>query len=89
MERASGAVLGEGGGEVDLRGLFTLNQKISSHFVILRAKVRTCVLPIPQAFLARSGLADCRPSNTEETPWRGWASAVGREMALGPALGSE
>jgi hypothetical protein len=81
MERASGAVLGEGGGEVDLRGLFTLHQKISSYFAIPSAKGRTCVLPIPQAFLARNELADCRPSNTEETLWTGWASAMGRELA--------
>jgi hypothetical protein len=84
VERASGAVLGEGGGSVDLPGLSTLNQKMPSCFVILSAKVRTCVLPIPQAFLARSELADRRPSHTEETAWRGWA--MGREMAFGPAL---
>jgi hypothetical protein len=37
MERASGAVLGEGGSEVDLRRLFTLNKKIAPYFVILTA----------------------------------------------------
>jgi hypothetical protein len=37
MERASGAVLGEGGSEVDLRRLFTLNEKIAPYFVILSA----------------------------------------------------
>lgn len=37
MERAPGAVLGEGGSEVDLRRLFTLNKKIAPHLVILSA----------------------------------------------------
>ncbi len=37
MERARGAVLGEGGSEVDLRRLFTLNKKIAPHLVILSA----------------------------------------------------
>ena len=35
MERASGAVLGEGGSELDLSRLFTLHKKIASYFVIL------------------------------------------------------
>jgi len=37
MERASGAVLGEGGSEVDLCRLFTLDQRIAPYFVILSA----------------------------------------------------
>jgi hypothetical protein len=37
MERASGAVLGEGGSEVDLCRLLTLDQRIASYFVILTA----------------------------------------------------
>ena len=37
MERARGAVLGEGGSEVDLRRLFTLNKEIAPHLVILSA----------------------------------------------------
>jgi hypothetical protein len=34
MERASGAVLGEGGSKVDLRGLFTLNKQIASCVIL-------------------------------------------------------
>ena len=69
MERARGAVLGEGGSEVDLRRLFTLNKKIASYFVMLSATKDLCI-PMPQAFLPRRELADRRLCpNTEETPW--------------------
>ena len=79
MERASGAVLGKGGSEVDLRRLFTLNKKIASCFVILRADED---LSTPPAFLPRRELADRRPySNTEETPWERLGIASGRENA--------
>jgi hypothetical protein len=50
MERASGAVLGEGGSEVNLRRLFTLNKTIAPYLVTLSAKRRTCVLPSRRPF---------------------------------------
>ncbi len=49
MERASGAVLGEGGSEVDLRRLFTLN-KNHSPFCHSERKRKTCVLPSRRPF---------------------------------------
>ena len=74
MERASGAVLGEGGSEVDLRaGCSPATKKIASCFPERKAKDR--------AFLPRRELADRRPySNTEETPWRGGASLSGEKL---------
>jgi len=80
MESASGAVLGEGGSEVDLRRLFTRTKKIASCFVILSANEGP-VYSDPAAFLPGSELADRRPRpNTEETPWRGWASLWGEKL---------
>lgn len=81
MERASGAVLGEGGSEVDLRRLFTLNKENRLLFCHPERKRRTRVLSSRRLFFPDASWLDRRPySNTEETPCRGRASLSGEKL---------
>lgn len=87
MERASGAVLGEGGSEVDLRGLFTLNKKIASSVVILSANEGpVCSHPaglFPDANWLIAGLA-----RIPKRPHGGTGHRYRARNCIGPSLRS-
>ena len=81
MERASGAVLGEGGSEVDLSRLFTLHKKIASYSVILSANEgpvysRPAGLLFPDANWLIAG-----PARILRDPMERLGIAIGREIA--------
>ncbi len=81
MERARGAVLGEGGSEVDLRRLFTLNKKNRSPFGHPERKPRTCVLPSRRPFFPDADWLIAGFARIRKRPHGKLGIAIGREIA--------
>src|SRR6267143_704156 len=80
MERARGAVLGEGGSEVDLRRLFN-PQKKRSLLGHPERKPRTCVLPSRRPFFPDANWLIAGFARILKRPHGKLGIAIGREIA--------
>jgi len=81
MERASGAVLGEGGSEVGLRRLFTLHKTITSYFVIRSANEGPVCTPSRRPFFPDANWLIAGFARILKRPHGKLGIAIGREIA--------
>ena len=88
MERASGAVLGEGGSEVGLRRLFTLHKTITSYFVIRSANEGPVCTPSRRPFFPDANRADRRPRQMLKRPHGEAGHRYRARNCIGPSLRS-